>query len=222
MTASISKQSSSVSPIVYTVGHSNHTLELFIKLLRGAGVTAVSDVRSVPYSRFSHQFDRESLADELRAIGIAYSFLGDELGARPSDRNCYRDGKAEYGLIAATPFFQAGLDRIIKGSLKYRIALMCAEKEPLDCHRTVLVGRYLKERGALIRHIHADGRIEDGDHAEQRLIKLTEQEMDDLFSSPETSSDPLERAYAVREKEISYVEAQKDLSESDKDLAAGM
>jgi len=216
------RQSTPEHPIVYTVGHSNHTLERFIELLKDAGITAIADVRSVPYSRFTNQFNREALTVELRATGIAYSFLGEELGARPKDKYCYRDGKADFGLIAATQLFQSGLDRVIEGSLKYRIALMCAEKEPLDCHRTILVGRNLKGRGALIRHIHADGHIEEGALAEKRLIKHTQQEMDDMFSAPETASDPLERAYAVREQEISYAEAHKELPEVDRDLAAGM
>jgi len=222
MTGSTDNQSSSVSPVVFTVGHSNHTLERFIGLLKDAGITAIADVRSVPYSRYTHQFDRETLADDLRTVGIAYSFLGDELGARPNDKNCYRDGKADYGLIAATPLFQSGLDRVIEGSRKYRIALMCAEKDPLDCHRTILVGRNLKMRGVTINHIHADGHIENFDEAEHRLIKITKQEMDDMFSPSGTPSNPLERAYEIKGKEISYAESIEGTHVDDGHLAANM
>ncbi len=222
MTGSPDKISSPETSVVYSIGHSNHTLERFIELLKGAGVTAIADVRSVPYSRYVSQFDREALTGELQAAGIAYSFLGAELGARPDDKNCYRDGAADYGLIAATKLFQSGLDRVIEGSRNYCIALMCAEKDPLDCHRTILVGRNLKNRGVFIRHIHADGHIEDFSLAEQRLIKLTKQEMDDMFPPPGTASDPLERAYAIREKEISYAEAHEEAPEDGKPLAANM
>lgn len=222
MTGSTDKQSSLESPKVYTVGHSNHTLERFIELLNGAGITAIADVRSVPYSRFNHQFNREALSVDLRSAGIAYSFLGKELGARPNDKKCYREGRANYSLIAATTLFQLGLDRVIEGSRKYRVALMCAEKDPLDCHRTILVGRNLKERGVIINHIYADGHIENGDKAEHRLIKITKQEMDDMFSPSETPSDPLKRAYAIREKEISYAESIGGTREDDEHLAASM
>ena len=215
-------QSGLTGPAVYTVGHSANTLEQFVELLQGANVTAIADVRSVPYSRFADQFNREALAVKLRSVGIAYSFLGNELGARPKDKNCYLHGRADYSLIAATPLFQSGLDRLIEGSQKYRIALMCAEKEPLDCHRSILVGRHLARRGVEIYHLLADGRIEDGILAERRLVRLTDQEMDDMFSAGETSSDPVERAYAVREKEISYAEAQGEMRQEDTKLAASM
>ncbi|MAF96953.1 MAG: hypothetical protein CMM60_14555 [Rhodospirillaceae bacterium] len=205
--------------VAYTVGHSNHTLEHFIEILIENDVTAIADVRSVPYSRYTTQFDREALHAELKAAGIAYSFLGKELGARPDDADCYKDGMADYNLIAATPLFQSGLDRVIEGAQKYKIALMCAEKDPLDCHRTILVGRSLKRRNVVIRHIHADGKIEDCETAEKRLVKLTKQEMDDMFQPPGTVADPVERAYTVRGREIAYTESHDPVSQADEQLA---
>lgn len=206
MNNSLETQSRTSPLIAYTVGHSNHTLEHFMEILIENGITAIADVRSIPYSRYTYQFDREALHADLKAVGIAYSFLGKELGARPDDTDCYKNGTADYNLIAATPLFSSGLDRVIEGAQKYRIALMCAEKDPLDCHRTILVGRNLKRRNVVIRHIHADGKIEDCEMAEKRLVKLTKQEMDDMFQSPGTAADPIERAYAVRGREIAHTE----------------
>jgi uncharacterized protein (DUF488 family) len=195
------------APVVLTVGHSNHTLEDFIELLKSAGVNAIADVRSVPYSRYTSQFNREALSEALKAEGIAYSFLGGQLGARPENPDCFRQGTADYDLIAASSFFKEGLERVIVGAEKYKIALMCAEKEPLDCHRTILVGHALKHLGVLVRHIHASGQIEECGSAEKRLVKMTKQEMSDLFQAPEIGDDPVERAYKVRGREIAYTES---------------
>ena len=108
---------------------------------------AVADVRSSPYSRHSPHFSRDELRAELRSEGISYVFLGNELGGRPKDRRFYCEGVADYEKMAQTPEFKTGLDRVIEGARKYRIALMCSEHDPLDCHRCLLVGRALAQRG---------------------------------------------------------------------------
>ena len=129
---------------------------------------------------------------------------------------------ADYNLIAATPLFQSGLDRVIEGAQRYKITLMCAEKDPLDCHRSILVGHSLKRRNVIIRHIHADGKVEDCETAEKRLVKLTKQEMDDLFQLPGTAADPIERAYAVRGREIAYTESQEPAPKADGQLMGNL
>ncbi len=189
---------------VYTVGHSSHDIDFFIELLRGAGVTAIADVRSKPYSQFTPQFNQADLKLALKDAGIAYSFLGEELGARPKDRACYRGLIAAYDLICSRPLFQAGLDRVMLGAQRFSIALMCMEKDPIDCHRCILVGRNLALRGVTMRHVLADGSVEDGAATELRLIKATKQEMDDMFSSKGT--DPVACAYAVRGEQIAFAE----------------
>lgn len=193
---------------VLTIGHTNHSSETFVALLRGAGVTAVADVRSAPFSRFTAQFNQPELKITLRSAGIAYSFLGAELGARPQDRSCYRGTVAAYDLIARTPLFQAGLDRVIEGASQFVVALMCMEKDPLDCHRCILVGRHLVARGIRMRHILANGRIEEGSETDHRLIRLTGQDIDDLFAP--RGGDPLERAYDLRGAQIAFNETSDD------------
>src|SRR6476620_8598881 len=120
------------SELVFTIGHSTHSLERFIELLRVANVNAVGDVRSSPYSRFNPQFSQNNLKDALKQHGIVYVFLGRELGARSADPACYSNGRVVYSRLAKTTLFQSGLQRIRTGAATYRIALMCAEKEPLD------------------------------------------------------------------------------------------
>jgi uncharacterized protein (DUF488 family) len=189
---------------VYTIGHSNHEVDAFIALLRGAGVTAVADVRSVPYSRRHPQFGKDALSASLEAAGIAYVFLGDRLGARPKDRGCYRGGRADYRLIAETEAFRDGLRRVDEGAERYRIALMCAEREPLDCHRTVLVARHLQRRGMRVVHILADGTTEPNEASERRLLNLAHLETADLFDAPRDPRAAVEEAYDRRGDEICY------------------
>jgi uncharacterized protein (DUF488 family) len=191
---------------VYTIGHSNHEVDAFIALLRGAGVTAVADVRSVPYSRRHPQFGKDALSASLEAAGIAYVFLGDRLGARPKDRGCYRGGRADYRLIAETEAFRDGLRRVDEGAERYRIALMCAEREPLDCHRTVLVARHLQRRGMRVVHILADGTTEPNEATERRLLKRMHLETADLFDAPRDPRAAVEEAYDRRGDKICYVE----------------
>lgn len=187
--------------IVYTVGHSNHSEQAFVELLRGQAVTAVADVRSSPFSRFNPQFNRESLIKALRAAGIAYVFLGAELGARSEDDTCYENGKVQYDRLAVTGLFQRGLDRVLEGARNYRVALMCAEKDPLDCHRTILVARHLVARGAQIRHILADGTVETHDEAMRRLLQALSLPEQDMFRSRD---DIIEDAYSIRGQAIAY------------------
>src|SRR5712691_7200087 len=148
-----------MSETIYTIGHSTHSIEAFVELLRQHGITAVCDVRSRPYSRMNPQFNREELKDSLKSADIKYVFLGKELGARSEDKNCYRNGQVQYDLLAQTKLFQDGIKRVEKGVKEFRIALMCAEKEPLDCHRTILVSRKLFDDGLIINHILSDGQI---------------------------------------------------------------
>jgi uncharacterized protein (DUF488 family) len=186
---------------LYTVGHSNHPIEKFIGLLTANGITAVADVRSRPYSRRHPQFNKERLAATLSQQGIAYVFLGRELGARSEDPSCYENGKVQYPRLAATPMFKTGIERVLAGAEKFRVALMCAEKEPLDCHRTLLVSRALERTGACIAHILADGSVESQEKTMSRLIDLVGLSKEDLFEG----SDLIAAACRLREDKIAYV-----------------
>lgn len=194
---------------VFTIGHSTHSAEAFLALLRQHGIEALADVRSSPFSRFNPQFNRESLEQSLKAAGIRYVFLGKELGARSDDRSCYINGRVQYGRLAQTALFQSGLDRVLQGAAKYRVALMCAEKEPLECHRTLLVAKALAERGQPVLHIHADGHLETHEAAMERLLDLTGLPREDFFrSKAELMAEALER----QEKQVAYVDEEQAAS----------
>jgi uncharacterized protein (DUF488 family) len=193
-----------LSIIVFTIGHSNHSIKIFIEHLKRNRITAIGDVRSSPYSRFNPQFNREMLAESLKDVGIKYVFLGEGLGARSNDPACYKGGKMQYDLLANTNLFKLDLERVKTGARDYRIALMCAEKEPLDCHRTILVARNLVAHGVSVKHILADGSIEDHEETLERLLPIVGLNGDDLFRSRD---DAIEEAYAKRAEAIAYSEA---------------
>ncbi|HBL29886.1 MAG TPA: hypothetical protein DD490_23865 [Acidobacteria bacterium] len=194
---------STVEHPVLTIGHSTHSMDAFMALLRQHSVTALADVRSAPFSRFNPQFNKEALERSLRSHGIRYVFLGRELGARSEDRSCYENGRVQYTRLASTELFRTGLDRVLRGARKHRIALMCAEKEPLECHRTLLVARALAERGVDVLHILADGRLESHGETMVRLLRVLGLPSSDLFR---TRQELIAQALTLQEERIAYVD----------------
>jgi uncharacterized protein (DUF488 family) len=191
--------------VVYTVGHSNGTVERLLGLLEPHGITAIADVRSRPYSRFNPQFNREELSARLKTAGIGYVFLGQELGARSEDLSCYRGGRAQYSLMAQTPLFARGIERLLAGMETHRVAIMCAEKEPLTCHRSILIARHLHEKNVEVRHILEDGSLEDHGSLELRLLALHGIQENHLFH---TRDELVAQAYEKQAEEIEFTASQ--------------
>jgi len=189
-------------PTILTIGHSRHPLPRFIALLEGAGATAVADIRSAPVSRFSPHFNRSALAASLGARNIFYVFLGKELGGRPAQPAMYTEGVADYEKMAASPDFHAGLARLMEAAEGHRLAVMCAEADPLDCHRCLLVARALTEDGIDVGHILADGSIISQTEAEERLLQLEGLAEANLLHR--SRAECLASAYRCRSRKVAY------------------
>ena len=174
---------------VFTVGHSTQPLDRFIALLKRHEISAIADVRSAPYSRHNPQFNRESLRADLKQESISYVFLGKELGARSEDECCYVHNKVSYQRLAETELFKSGIKRVVEGAKKFRLALMCAEKDPLDCHRTILVSRELVREGIKVTHILQNGALESHDAAMTRLVEQLGIGEEDMFRPREAVVD---------------------------------
>jgi uncharacterized protein (DUF488 family) len=190
---------------IFSIGHSNIPQEHFLALLRNAGVGLIADVRTVPYSRFAPWFSQKQLAASLSLCSIGYAAMGDVLGGRPRDQGLYCDGIADYEKMATQPELQAGLDRVADAAAEARVCLLCAEREPLDCHRCLLVARCLGERGLAVGHIHHDGLIEAQAAAEQRLLALeglADDRSCDLFASGQRER--LAAAYRRRARAVAF------------------
>lgn len=184
---------------LFSIGHSNHSIETFAELLQAYSVTAIADVRTSPYSRWSPQFSRDRLEGVLRDLGIAYVYLGKELGGRPARQELYAGKVADYEAMARTSEFASGLDRLRTGAQRYTVAMLCSERDPIDCHRCLLVGRHICGETSLA-HIHADGRLETHTEFEDRLLSTTGLTNDLLRER----SDALKEAYRVRAGEAAF------------------
>ena len=186
---------------VYTIGHSNHPIDKFLDLLRAYDVHVIADVRSHPYSRFNPQFGAKRLEAALATAGIRYELLGRELGARSTDATCLVDGKVDYDRLAGTAPFARGLELVAGAAQQRRVALLCAERDPFDCHRAILVCRALARRAIDSKHIREDGRLETRADLETRLLEAFGAAEPDLFGDREALIDA---AYRRRGREIAY------------------
>lgn len=184
---------------IYTIGHSNHELSKFLALLRQHAISAVADVRSQPVSRRFPHYCREALHAWLKAQGIGYVFLGQELGGRSLDPAHYdAEGRIDYDKLAASLAFQRGIERLHQGIQKgYRIALLCAERDPLNCHRGLLIAPHLERCGIQVWHILGDGTLEPHCTTERRLLSET----GDMFASQQ---EDLYLAYRQRAAKVGY------------------
>ena len=186
---------------LFSIGHSNVSAEGFAALLGGVGVNAIADVRSTPFSRRFPWFSGKNLAARLAQQGIGYLAYGEVLGGRPRDAALYRDGIADYEAMAQQPQFHAGLEQLCAAATQFRVCLMCAEREPLDCHRCLLVARALAQRGLVIGHILHDGTVEPHQATEQRLLARSGKS-DDLFAPGQ--GERLAAAYRRRARAVAY------------------
>lgn len=181
------------SALLFTVGHSNHTIEHFLELLQRHGVGAIADVRARPYSRFVPHFSKDRLDRLLTANGIGYHYLGAQLGGKPPAGAV----PVTYQSRVAQPEFRQGIDRLLEAAQARPIALMCRERDPLDCHRLHLICRYLEPLALDIRHILSSGEVEAQAATERRLVGRTAEGELPLFEDVARSGDrsALARAY---------------------------
>jgi uncharacterized protein (DUF488 family) len=148
-------------PVIWTVGHSNHSLDRFVALVCEERIEFLVDVRSYPYSRVAPHFNRENLQPSMEERGVRYAFLGLALGGRPQREEHFdAEGHALYGKMAGEPAFEKAIDGLLNGAEEHRIALMCSCGQPAGCHRRLLVGKVLCDRGAELHHILPDGNVE--------------------------------------------------------------
>jgi uncharacterized protein (DUF488 family) len=157
--------------LIYTIGHSDHTMPEFVDLLHKFGVALLVDVRSQPYSRWTPQFNREDLAHDLQEAGIVYRSMGDSLGGRPADRELYDPGeeRPNYERLAQTPVYQGGIAQLLDLAHEQQVVIMCSEGDYHQCHRHKLITQTLVERGVEVQHIQPDGTTAAGEIIPQQL-----------------------------------------------------
>ena len=146
---------------LYTIGHSRHTIDTFIDLAENFGISLFIDVRGQPYSRFNPQYNRERFREALAEQGIDYLWLGDRLSGRPTEAKfCGVNGKVLWHEVSRWPALNAGITEVLERTASERLALVCAEEDPMRCHRRFLLTPPLTERGARVLHIRGDSRLQ--------------------------------------------------------------
>jgi uncharacterized protein (DUF488 family) len=185
--------------MLFTIGHSNHSMERFVELLRSQGIMTLIDVRSSPYSRYSPHFSKDILEKALSNSGIKYLFWGRELGARRSEPDCYVEGRLRYDRVAQLPVFREGLSRVLEQAEQEKCTITCAEADPLVCHRTILICRELMKMRPELRivHILGDGTTESHEDAQHRLVKLHKLQRE-LFGALTTEAALIDRAFDLQ------------------------
>ena len=188
---------------LYTIGYSGFSLEEFIETLKQKSIAAIIDVRSSPYSSRFEQYNITNIKDILNNNSIFYLFLGDELGARPKQRSLYTNHVADFTKMAKSTAFIDGCRRSREGLIKFSICLMCAEKDPATCHRTILVANAFRNiyPEISIFHIHSASAIEPQEKLDRRIMAMHNLEQEHFFKNFE---DRLKEAYSLREKAIAY------------------
>lgn len=196
---------------IFTIGHSNHTIDKFISLLRINKINCIVDVRSTPYSKFTPQFNKDDLKKVLNLNSIIYIHMGKEFGARRNNMELYtKDGYLDFEKTRKDGAFLNGVDRVTQGYNKgFNIALMCTEKDPFDCHRCIMVGKGLKDHGFEVKHILPNNSIINQNQIEQRLLNTyyknrNQITFETLMSNNLTEQEMIEASYKKRNKEIGY------------------
>jgi uncharacterized protein (DUF488 family) len=155
---------------IFTIGHSNKTTEEILFWLKKNNVEVLVDVRSVPYSKYAPQANRETMQLASNDAGIKYIFMGDRLGGRPTDVEIKDNlGNYDYSELASTDRFREGLKYLLEDSEKYILCILCSEEDPVKCHRGLLISRELTKLGIEVRHIRHDGSVESQEHLESRI-----------------------------------------------------
>lgn len=194
--------------VIYTIGHSTHTLEYFRELLETRHIDCVVDVRQIASSTYNPQYNGNTLKNYLQDYKIVYIHMGTEFGARPRDLNMLdAEGRVDFDKVRHSKTFLSGIDRLKKGLEKgYRIALMCSQSDPFDCHRFSLIAYYLVHHGFTVRHILKDKSCIDNSELEKLLLEKYDKKLPrkDLFNLHVGDKERLEEAYRLRGKSIAY------------------
>lgn len=193
---------------ILTLGHSNHEAAYLIDLVRMNAVDTVVDVRSHPFSRYNPQFNEAALRDTLNTAGMNYLKRSRDLGGRPRQDACYdENGRVVYARVAQLPGFQAALEQVVDTAAHRTVALLCTEREPLQCHRTLLIAHELRRAGRAVEHIAADANRETHEAVMRRLAEMHGQQAGaDMFRSEQQVLDDLVEMQARR---VAYVDRRR-------------
>ena len=196
---------------IYTLGHSNYSIEKLIDMLKKYNINCVVDIRGIPYSKYNVQFDKETIKYTLTKAGFIYIYMAKEFAANRINKQSYNDeGYSEFEKVVKEKEFIEGIDRLKNGCEKgYKIVLLGAMQEPIRCHRAILVGRALREYGFNVKHILDDYSIVSQEDIENMLLdkyfsNRNQITIDDLIGNSLNREEMIAESYRLANREIGY------------------
>ncbi|WP_428075296.1 DUF488 family protein [Candidatus Avelusimicrobium luingense] len=192
---------------IYTIGYAGFDIDTFLTTLRRYSISVLIDVRSVPKaSEYYEAYSKENLRPFLEQNGIIYRNYAHEFGARQNNREYFTNGYLDFKKFTQTETFKSGVEKIEKGlSLNYNFVLMCAEKDPINCHRNIMVAKAMRDMGFEISHILSDGSLQTQEEMDTRLLDLYFK-YPSLFDAPMDQKAMLEEAYRRQNEKIGFKE----------------
>ncbi|MEG2916360.1 MAG: DUF488 domain-containing protein [Clostridium sp.] len=196
---------------IFTIGHSNYTVEKLIDMLRRYNIDCVVDIRGIPYSKYNIQFDKETIRETLTKEGFIYIYMAKEFAANRENKISYYDeGYSDFEKVIYEEDFINGIERVRNGCEKgYRIAMLGAMQDPIRCHRSILVGRALRDNGFQVKHILDDYSLSSQEDMEQNILEKyfkhrKQMSIDSILGNEPTEEELIEQGYRLANKEIGY------------------
>lgn len=196
---------------IFAIGHSNYPYDKLIEMIKKYGINCVVDIRETPYSKYNTQYNRESLRENLKSSGFTYVYMGHEFGAKRQTKESYNDdGYADFEKVIKEELFLKGIERITKGlQMGYKIVLLGAMQEPIRCHRSIMLGKYLNEKGFDVKYIMHEGNIVNQNYIEEDLLNKyfsdrNQLSIDSLLGTDKSREEMIEEGYKLANKEIGY------------------
>lgn len=196
---------------IYTIGHSNYPVERLIDMLKYYNINCVVDIRGTPYSKYNIQYNKETIAHTLKEAGFIYIYMAKEFAANRENKSSYnKEGYSEFQKVISEEEFLSGIERLKVGCKKgYNIVLLSAMQDPIRCHRSILVGRYLRENGFNVKHILDDYSLASQENIEENLLNKyfsnrNQLTIDNLIGTAMSNKEMIEESYKLANKEIGY------------------
>ena len=196
---------------VFAIGHSNYPYEKFIEIIKNYNINCIVDIRKTPYSKYNVQYNKETFRDRLKKDGYIYVYMGDEFGVKRDSKESYNsEGYADFEKVVNEEIFLNGVKRLKKGiNMGYNIVLLGAMQEPIRCHRSILVGRFLNKEGIKVKYILNDGNLANQDDIEEDLLNKYFEDrkqisIESLMGKEKSRQELIEQAYKLANREIGY------------------
>lgn len=196
---------------IFTIGYSNYPYEKFMKMIKKYDINCVVDIRETPYSKYNFQYNREAFRESLKKSGITYIYMGDEFGAKRQTKESYnKDGYADFKKVVKEELFLEGVERLKKGiEMGYHIVLLAAMQDPIRCHRSIMVGRYLNKHGFDVKYILHEGNLGSQNDIEEDLLNKyfshrNQLSIDTLLGTAKSREDMIDEGYDLANQEIGH------------------